>query len=48
MADCHRQPPLEVVLGAPVQIRDEGDVTVIGIRTSEGWRELKRVPDDYK
>ena len=40
-----RQPPIEAALGTPVQIRDADDVTIIGIRTAEGWRELKRIHD---
>jgi len=38
-----RQPPIEAALGTPVQIREDGDVTIVGIRTAEGWRELKRI-----
>ena len=38
-----RQPPIKAVLGTPVQIREDGDVTIVGIRTAEGWRELKRI-----
>lgn len=37
------QPPIELVVGAPLQIRDEGDETVVGIRTAEGFRVLKRI-----
>lgn len=40
-----RQPPVEAALGTPVQIREETDVTIIGIRTAEGWQELKRIHD---
>jgi hypothetical protein len=36
------QPPIELALGAPLQSRDDGDETVVGIRTTEGWQELKR------
>jgi hypothetical protein len=38
-----RQPPTEAALGTPVQIREDGNVTIVGIRTAEGWRELKRI-----
>lgn len=41
-----RQPPIELALGAPLQFRDEGDETVIGVRTQAGWRELKRFHDN--
>ena len=37
-----RQPPIELAMGAPLQLRTDGDETVVGIRTREGWRELKR------
>jgi len=36
------QPPIELALGAPLQVHDEADETVVGIRTREGWQELKR------
>lgn len=36
------QPPIEFAVGAPLQVRDQDDETVVGIRTREGWRELKR------
>jgi hypothetical protein len=39
-----RQPPIEYAVGAPLQVREEGDATVVGIRTRDGWRELKRIP----
>ncbi|WP_274380993.1 hypothetical protein [Halorussus salinus] len=39
------QPPIEAAVGAPLQVRHEADaVVVVGIRTAEGWRELKRIP----
>jgi hypothetical protein len=38
------QPPIEAALGTPVQIRTDGGETIVGIRTAEGWRELKRMP----
>jgi hypothetical protein len=43
-SDRVRQPPIEAALGTPVQIRKDGAETVVGIRTPEGWRELKRMP----
>lgn len=43
MSSDVRQPPIEVVVGAPLQIRDRDDVTVVGIRTRDGWRELKQI-----
>jgi hypothetical protein len=39
----HRQPPIEATEGAPLQLRCEGGDLVVGIRTVEGWRELKRI-----
>jgi hypothetical protein len=42
--DRVRQPPIEAALGTPVQIREDGSETVVGIWTVEGWRELKRMP----
>jgi len=39
------QPPIEATEGAPLQLRrDDGDL-VVGLRTVEGWQELKRIPD---
>jgi len=43
-SDRVRQPPIEAALGTPVQIQEEGGETIVGIRTAEGWRELKRMP----
>jgi hypothetical protein len=43
-SDRVHQPPIEVALGTPVQIRTDGSKTIVGIRTAEGWRELKRMP----
>ena len=40
-----RQPPIELAVGAPLQVDDEGDETVVGIRTRDGWQELKRIPN---
>jgi hypothetical protein len=42
--DRVRQPPIETALGTPVQIREDGGETIVGIRTAEGWHELKRIP----
>jgi hypothetical protein len=39
------QPPVELALGAPLQIRERADETVVGIRTASGWQELKRIED---
>jgi hypothetical protein len=39
-----RQPPIELAVGAPLQLREEGDATVVGIHTRDGWQELKRIP----
>lgn len=36
------QPPIELVLGAPLQVREEDGETVAGVRTKAGFRELKR------
>lgn len=43
MSSKIRQPPIEAAVGAPLQVREHGDVTIIGIRTATGWRELKRI-----
>jgi len=40
-----RQPPIELAVGAPLQVRHKDGETVVGIRTRTGWRELKRIPD---
>ena len=40
-----RQLPTEAVLGAPLQVRDQDGETIVGIRTADGWLELKRIPE---
>jgi len=41
------QPPTELVLGAPLHIREREDETVVGIRTADSeWQELKRFPTE--
>ena len=40
-----RQPPIELALGAPLQVNDEDGETVVSIRDRDGsWLELKRIP----
>jgi hypothetical protein len=44
------KPPVELAVGAPLQVRDHVDGgLVVGIRTADGWQELKRIPetDEY-
>lgn len=36
------QPPIELAVGAPLQVRDEGDETVVGYTSRTGFREIKR------
>ncbi len=38
-----RQPPIEFALGAPLQLRRVDGDLVVGIRTANGWLELKRI-----
>lgn len=46
MSSDVRQPPIEVVVGAPLQIRERDGVTVVGIRTRDGWQVLKKISRD--
>ena len=39
------QPPIELALGAPLQVRETDGETVVGIRTRDGWQELKRISE---
>jgi len=41
------QPPIELAVGAPLQIRREDGDRVVGIRTRDGWLELKRFPSNH-